>query len=29
VFNVSIWGGLGALFEGLSPPKLPCGDGTE
>jgi len=22
-------GGLGALFEGLSPPKSPRGDGTE
>jgi len=22
------FGGLGALFGGLSPPKLPCNDGT-
>ena len=27
MFHVSIWG-LGALFGGLSPPKLPRGDGT-
>jgi len=29
VFHVSFWeGGLRALFGGLSPPKLPSGDGT-
>jgi len=28
VFHISIYGGLGALFGGLSPPKLPRGDGT-
>jgi len=27
IYSVSIWG-IGTLFGGLSPPKLPRGDGT-
>jgi len=27
VFHISIWGGLGALFGGLSPPKTPVATG--
>jgi len=28
LFHISIWGGFGAWFARLSPPKPPRGDGT-